>query len=345
MSRETIKDRYKTASGMGAGLVEFAQSYGLDIKPECRALDIDPAVFDDLTGRISLDRFCRLLERCAALTGDETFGLKFAQKYKSGSTGPYGYGLMTAPTFEDFLKFQQEHMQYITRTTCSSLTMDSQFATFTWSFSPAIFNRAQYVDLGLALVFRHMRNIIGSAITDIEVGLERSAPADTAAHKSIFGSGVTFDNRTNNLHIPVDLLNIANPKADARLFKLMDLQCFDYRPSMNENSDFLDEMKDFIFARLSEDDISLATASHYFNLSERTLQRRLSELNTTLNDLRDEARRELASRMLAETALSATEICYRLGYSAPSAFTRSFQRWFGISPKEFRKHATGPVNP
>ena len=344
MSRETINDRYTTASGMGAGLVEFVQSYGLDIKPDCRALGIDPAIFHDLTGRISLERFCRLLERCAELTEDETFGLKFAQKYKSGSTGPYGYALMTAPTLDDFLKFQQEHMQYITKTTYSKLTIDSQFATFNWTFSPVIFKRAQYVDLGVALVFRHIKNIIGSATASIEVGFERNAPADTAVHRAIFGSGVSFENRTNSMHIPAKLLNIANPNADARLFKLMDLQCFDYRPAATESSDFRDEMKDFIFARLSEDDISLATAAHYFNLSERTLQRRLSESNTTLNELRDEARRDLAGRMLAETALSATEICYRLGYSAPSAFTRSFQRWFGMPPKEFRKHAASPDN-
>lgn len=329
-------DRYTSASGIGAGLVEYADSCGLDIRPECASLGLDPEIFNDMTARISLGRYCQLLERCAEMTGDEAFGLKFAARYKIGATGPYGYGLMTAPTLEDFLRFQSEHVQYASQTIFSKLTLDKTWTIFDWTYSPVIFKRDQYVDQSLALIFRHMRKILGPAIGSIEVELERPPPEDDKPFKAVFGQRVRFGCRINRLRIPSSLLAVRNPGADARLFKLMDMQCRDLRPTLDENSDFIQEIKDFILARLADDDVSLTTAAVYFNVSERTLQRRLSDMHTTLNELRDEARRELAGRMLAETALSATEICYRLGYSAPSAFTRSFQRWFGISPKEYR---------
>jgi AraC-like DNA-binding protein len=83
--------------------------------------------------------------------------------------------------------------------------------------------------------------------------------------------------------------------------------------------------------------IGLGEAANYFRVSERTLQRRLAEAGTSINDLRDEARRELAQRLLVETQLSAGEIASRLGYSAPSAFTRSTIRWFGKTPRDYRK--------
>jgi len=40
--------------------------------------------------------------------------------------------------------------------------------------------------------------------------------------------------------------------------------------------------------------------------------------------------------LLTETALPIADICYRLGYSAPSAFSRSVTRWFGASPRAVR---------
>jgi AraC-like DNA-binding protein len=341
MPSQVMHDRYTTAAGMGAGLVAFAATYGVDLKPECQALDLDPQVFESLTGRVSLDALCKLLERCAELTGDEAFGIHYARYYKSGSTGPYGYGLMVAPTLGDFLRFQTDHMQYASQASYAKLSIKDNMATFCWTYSPTIYKRAQYVDLGLALIFKHLRGIIGNAIFSLGVDLERSAPKDDKPFREAFGNHIRYRQHLNRLCVPQALLATENPKADPQLFKLMDMQCRSLHPTLNENSSFLEEIRDFIFSRLADDDISLSSAAQFFNVSERTLQRRLSDNDTTLHDLRDEARRNLASKMLAETAMSASEICYRLGYSAPSAFTRSFQRWFGISPKEFRRTHSG----
>ncbi|MEO1618220.1 MAG: helix-turn-helix domain-containing protein [Planctomycetota bacterium] len=41
--------------------------------------------------------------------------------------------------------------------------------------------------------------------------------------------------------------------------------------------------------------------------------------------------------MLIYTARSVQDIAYELGYEAPSNFARSFKRWTGSSPTEFRE--------
>ena len=89
--------------------------------------------------------------------------------------------------------------------------------------------------------------------------------------------------------------------------------------------------------KISENSINLAEAAEYFHVSERTLQRRLSESGTSLANLRDEVRRDLAEKLLSDTSLSAAEIALRLGYSQASAFSRSTMRWFGITPRDYRK--------
>mgnify|MGYP000583111122 CR=1 FL=1 len=340
MPHDTRSDRYTVASGLGTGLVEFAAQMGLDLIPQCRRLGIDPKIFESMMERVSLSSFCALLEYCARQTGDDAFGLRFGLKYKPGSTGPFGYGLMAAPTLEQFLRFQNEHMQFSTQTSYSKLEFTPEAATFSWALSPVIAERDQFVDLGVTIIIRHLRHLFGPATAAVRVALQRKAPPDVKAFREALGHGVEFEHRLNCLIVPSELLKLNNHQADPRLFKLMDLQCRQLRPSNSDLANFETEMEDFILSRIAEDTITLASAARYFSTSERSLQRRLAELDTNLNDLRDKLRRSLAAHLIENTNLSATEISYRLGYSAPSAFTRSFQRWFGTSPKLFRGQAS-----
>jgi len=336
MLEGAFSDRYSIVSGMGAGLEAFALEQGLDIRPECRRLGIDPSLFNSMVERVSLGRFCALLEYCAEATKDETFGLRFALQYKAGSTGPFGYGLMAAPTLEQFLRFQTEHMQYSAQTSYGRLEAEDNYLVYRWTFAPVILKRDQFVDLGVTLVMRHIRRLFGPTTAEIEVELERKAPSDPRLFRENIANHIAFDCRINSLWVPVELLSLPNPNGDPKLFQLMDLQCRQLRPELTEEADFREEMERFILSRMSEDEITLASAANFFGVSERTLQRRLAELDTTLNELRDGMRRRLAEQLMAETALSATEVSYRLGYSAPSVFTRSFHRWFGTTPREYR---------
>ena len=45
MPSRNLTDELTTVAGLASAVVEHAQSYGIDIKPICKALDIDPEVF------------------------------------------------------------------------------------------------------------------------------------------------------------------------------------------------------------------------------------------------------------------------------------------------------------
>lgn len=77
-----------------------------------------------------------------------------------------------------------------------------------------------------------------------------------------------------------------------------------------------------------------------FNVSVRTLQRRLEEEGTSFQYLADQARKELALKYMESGAHQIKEISYMLGYNELSAFTRAFRRWTGTSPTayEFCEH-------
>jgi AraC-like DNA-binding protein len=71
-------------------------------------------------------------------------------------------------------------------------------------------------------------------------------------------------------------------------------------------------------------------------MSERSIQRSLSEEQTSYRQLVDEVRKSLAIEHLSHPGTSATDVAFLLGFSEPSAFTRAFRRWTGTAPTEFR---------
>ena len=78
--------------------------------------------------------------------------------------------------------------------------------------------------------------------------------------------------------------------------------------------------------------------------SPRTLRRRLREAGTIHRELLDGLRRDLALRYLSEDGTCITDVAQLLGYSEASAFHRSFKRWIGKSPAQFRLElSAGPA--
>ena len=81
----------------------------------------------------------------------------------------------------------------------------------------------------------------------------------------------------------------------------------------------------------------LQTVATLMGQHPRTLQRRLGAEGARFEDLRDEARKELAQQLLSQHTLSLAQIGDMLGYADQSVLTRACQRWFGKSPMRLRR--------
>jgi AraC-like DNA-binding protein len=70
-------------------------------------------------------------------------------------------------------------------------------------------------------------------------------------------------------------------------------------------------------------------------LSVYQLDKSLSDAGTSFRAILDEVRKEEFQR-LAARGVSLSEISYALGFNDQSAFTRAFQRWYGVTPGKYR---------
>jgi len=62
------------------------------------------------------------------------------------------------------------------------------------------------------------------------------------------------------------------------------------------------------------------------------------------SDLVVEARMQQAALLLRDIQFKTFEISEMVGYKHPKNFTRTFRQYYGVSPRQFRNHATGEVS-
>ncbi len=72
------------------------------------------------------------------------------------------------------------------------------------------------------------------------------------------------------------------------------------------------------------------------HVSSRTLMRKLREEGVSYQQLLDRVREDQACWCLLHTDLTVEAIAERLGYQDTSNFSRTFRRWVGVNPRDFR---------
>lgn len=335
--RTNLADQFEATAGMASGIRAYAATRGIDSDPIARACRLDPDRFDVIGERVSLDRLCRFMEALALVSGDDLFGLKSADMFEAGSSGPFGYALMNAPTIRDLLVFLGRNLHKAGETSICTLEIGTRETHFEWAYSPLILHHDQYVDLGVAQTMRHLKAILGDDINQARLELVRKKPTNSSLHRQLLTRNVIFGAPVNAFILPSEFLGRANPQADPKLFAIMSQQMDTVQLRRAGMHDPVTAIRLNLADNMATKVPTLAQQAERLGMSPRTLQRRLTEAGTNMQGLLDECRSEMAQRLLLETNLSLSAIGYRLGFSAPAAFTRSAIRWFGVPPSQYRQ--------
>ena len=72
-------------------------------------------------------------------------------------------------------------------------------------------------------------------------------------------------------------------------------------------------------------------------VSQSTLRRRLKDVGTTYQEFKDQTRCDAAIQLLSRPELKINAVAAMLGFDEPSAFHRSFKKWTGATPGEYRQ--------
>jgi AraC-like DNA-binding protein len=173
----------------------------------------------------------------------------------------------------------------------------------------------------------------------IAVRFRHAAPGSTAAHERHFGCPVHFGSDMDAIAVPGDQLRQPNRLGDQSISRFFDTHLDAELSTFDDASSLERRVRMQVSRALSQGVPKVSQIASRLGMSGRTLQRRLSERGHSFQNLVDEARRELAERLLKETDYPLAEVAFLTGFSEQSAFTRAFRRWAGQTPRSFRLQA------
>lgn len=114
--------------------------------------------------------------------------------------------------------------------------------------------------------------------------------------------------------------------------------------SLNEhqhNSSFTEMVKWIIKRSLAGGRPDIQTVASELGMSDRTLQRRLTNECTSFKLLLTQVRRDQAREYLADPSLDIKDVAFLIGYEDQNSFYRAFHLWEGDMPSNWRSKHVG----
>ena len=202
---------------------------------------------------------------------------------------------------------------------------------------------AVLVDIVMALLFDMCRMNAGAALRPVAATLRRRKPDPAEAYERFFGCPVQFAAEENTFVLSAKDADRPLPSGNRQLAATFDRMLTEELARLDK-SDVARGCRAAVLGHLSSGEATAEDTAKQLHMSPRTLQRKLAEANTTYLQLVDDTRKDLALRYVEDPRRSVTDITFSLGFSQPSAFTRAFKRWTGISQATIAQSRPPPAS-
>jgi AraC-like DNA-binding protein len=161
-------------------------------------------------------------------------------------------------------------------------------------------------------------------------------PDDVAAFERALGCPVWTNASWNGVAIDRSICRLPMRRRDPILRTFLEGHADAILARMPARDGVAVDVRRALASRVTSGDTRMSSIARQLGMSERTLQRRLSDDGVSYQELLEEVRKAAATRYLDESTLAIGEIAYLLGYSEPAAFHRAFRRWYETTPEQFR---------
>lgn len=287
----------------------------------------------------------RIMERAAELTNDDFFGLHAGENLNMSAAGLIGQITQSSETVLQALQYCCDFANL----GCSSLPMImNQEANTTkvvlipdidWAQDSSISLRHTAEGV-LAFTVREYQTLTRDKYFPLRITLPWSPPNSIEEYRRILGCEIIFDQPDIAIVFQNEHVNEKIVTSDYKLLRILVDHAQEKTVDLGQKK-FYNIVKRSIVNLVKPEFPTIEQVASHLNVSVRTLQRKLQEDGHTFKELIEELRKEFALSYLKNPDLTISEIAYLLNYSEASAFNRSFKRWTGQTPKNYR---TGKTN-
>lgn len=325
-----------TSSSWARGIVQALELGGVDCRQLFLELGLEHQALDDSDARFAQDDMTRLWDRAVEISGNPAIGLNMAKVVCPASFSVVAYALMSSRTLKDGLTRLVRYQRIIAEgSDLSFRPVPEGYGLALAIHGDQLPPARQSMEASLAYILNFCRWMSSAPLQPLEVCLAGPAPVDLTPYEEVFGAPLRFNAGHYGLIFARADLEHGLPTANDSLAQLHDGFAGEYLARFSD-SRFTHMARQVLCRLLPQGEPKREAVAEALHLSQRTLQRRLQEENSSFQQLLDDTRRELAVQYLAQVDRSLLEIAYLLGFADPSNFFRAFRRWFGTTPGEYR---------
>ena len=337
--RSSLPGREMVSQCLGPFLA-LLQARGVPLELLLREAGLQPKDVGAAEVRLPLPRFVALMDAGAEHLGDPLAGVHLAEIIQPGTYGLVEFASATSSTLREVVGRLVRLSGLINAVARYSLEDTAEGVRICHQVpGEALGLGRQGNEYTLAILLLMARALSTSALVPRRLWFAHSAPSDTGALAKFFGTDrLDFNAGTNGFIMDPALMDVPLEKAHSALNEYLVAQAEASLKQRQGPGSFLVEVEAAISRDLANGP-TLERVAPVLRLSARTLQRRLTELGTSFQDLLDETRVTRARRMLDDSSLELADIAEQLGYSEPRAFIRAFKRWTGGTPGAHRQRA------
>ncbi|NKY54431.1 AraC family transcriptional regulator [Nocardia vermiculata] len=320
--------------------VDLGQSLGLDPARLVREAGLDPATLSMQDRWVPASAVTELLERSAADSDHEDFGLLLAERRRLSNLGPLSLVIREEPNVRSALELMVRHQHTYNESLHIRLTERNGIASARLHLDVGERRSTrQATELAMGAMQGILRSFLGANWCPTEATFTHCAPRDRTTHLRIFGPHLTFDHDFTGMTLYTTDLDIPNPMSDPLLrpYAQQFLESVDHTAHDTAVRDRVQELVELLLptGRCSVDQVARS-----LGVDRRTVHRRLAEEGHTYSEILDSTRGDLARRVVGNRDRSLTEVADMLGFSSPASFTRWFRSHHGCSPSQWRRAAS-----
>lgn len=274
-------------------------------------------------------------------------GLNVGQYFSLAGYGPFVMLLLTCSTIREAVRvgvgyqaltflFSRLHIEH---------SPDGQQSALVLAPYEALEDSARrfLVDCEMAGTFKLLRDLQATFVDvseQVRVEMPIAAPEDPAvllAYQQYYGRDVSFGHRVGRFWASQHLLDKGLVTTDPAGHALYVQQCDQaLRLQQSCQTTLIDHVRAYLL--LHEGDVpDIQTTARAFDMVERTLRYRLTQLGVSFRQLRDEILYQKSQQYLANPKMTIEQIAEKLGYAESAAFIHAFKRWSGLTPHRFRQ--------
>jgi len=329
--------QFSTITSWARLIWDGLRTYGIDANAVFEEVGLDPEALKDTNGRYPVPAMRRLWMLAVERSGDPCFGLVAAEQWHPTTWHGLGFAWLASSTLEEGLERLARYGSLLSTAAEIRLTMGPEVFRLTFSSKAAapVERVGVTADAAIANVVHMCRATCGADFNPARVEFIHEGTSCRQRRQEIFRAPVVYGAESNSLEISATVARKPLPRANAELAHANEQVISDYLGHL-ESDQTATRVKAALIDGLSSGHVTANKVAELLFMSQRTLQRKLEAEGTSFSAVLDETRHELAERFMLDRSLTLIEIAFLLGFSEMSCLSRSFKRWTGLSPTEFR---------